>query len=81
VYFNLRNILPKSGTFPQDTLYMIIAVLHVTAHYNLETHDVIVEMSGSLMVLKVEAMFLSRYEVYASRNGVIFLNDLKVKYH
>jgi len=24
VYFNLRNILPKSGTFtPQDTLYII----------------------------------------------------------
>ena len=22
VYFNLRNILPKSGTFPRDTLYI-----------------------------------------------------------
>ena len=22
VYFNLRNILPKSGTYPRDTLYM-----------------------------------------------------------
>jgi len=32
---------------------MIIAVLHVTAQYNLETHNVIVKMSGSLKVLKV----------------------------
>ena len=23
VYFNLRNILPKSGTFPRNTLYMV----------------------------------------------------------
>jgi hypothetical protein len=61
---------------------MIIAVLHVTAHYNLETRNVIVKMSGSPKVLKVGAVFWSRYEVYASSNvGVIFLNNLKVKYH
>ena len=26
VYFNIRNILPKSGTFPRDTLYIYIYV-------------------------------------------------------
>jgi len=61
---------------------MIIAALHVTTHHNLETHNVIVKMSGSLKVLKEGVMFLSTYEVYAGHNiGVIFLNNLKVKYH
>jgi len=46
---------------------MIIAVHHVTAHYNLETHNVVVKMSGSPKVLKVGAMFLSRY-MYVSCN-------------
>jgi len=61
---------------------MIIAALHVTTHYNLETHNIIVKISGSPKVLKEGVMFLSMYEVYTSRNiGVIFLNNLKVKYH
>jgi hypothetical protein len=60
------------------TVYMIIAVHCVTAHYNLETHNVIVKMSGSPKVLKVGVVFLSRYEMYASCNvGVIFLKIWK----
>ena len=63
-------------------MYMIIAALHVTTHYNLETRIVIVKMSGSPKVLKERVMFLSTYEVYASHSvGVILLNNLKVKYH
>jgi len=27
VYFKLRNILPKSGTFPRDTIYIYIIII------------------------------------------------------
>jgi len=36
VYFNLRNILPKSGTFPpQDTLYTLEAVVAAEESFNI----------------------------------------------
>ena len=51
MYFNVRNILPKSGTFPRDTLYLMITKSNLVRTYNILERERILVMEENCALL------------------------------
>ena len=68
VYFNVRNFLPKSGTFPQDILCIYICFINITKNVT----NVVLLQRWKLITILVTAMTAKVTSVALSSGNLNF---------